>query len=125
MEAGVIVLTAFISPYSAARKRVRDMVEPNDFIEIYCDAPIEICESRDRKGFYRKARDGEIAEFTGISASYEAPATPDLTVHTGSACLDACVEQVIKKIVSCGICALQFDPVLESEAQKYREGSGS
>ena len=125
MEAGVVVLTAFISPYRADRKRVRDMVEHSDFIEIYCDAPIEICESRDIKGFYRKARAGEIAEFTGISAPYEAPATPDLTINTGSDNLDACVEQVIKKIVSRGICALQPDQLLESEAKKYCQESGS
>ncbi|MDH4329612.1 MAG: adenylyl-sulfate kinase, partial [Nitrospira sp.] len=64
MEAGVIVLTAFISPYRADRERVRGMVEQGDFIEIYCDAPIEVCEARDVKGMYKKARAGQIAEFT-------------------------------------------------------------
>lgn len=100
------MLTAFISPYRADRKRVRDMVDLSDFIEMYCDAPIKICETRDIKGLYKKPRAGEIAEFTGISAPYEAPTTPVLTVNTGSEDLDACVEQVITKIVSHGICAL-------------------
>jgi adenylylsulfate kinase len=68
MEAGVIVLTAFISPYRADRERVRGMVEHGDFSEIYCDTPIEICETRDVKGLYKKARAGEVSEFTGISS---------------------------------------------------------
>ena len=84
MEAGVIVLTAFISPFRADRERVRGMVEHGDFIEIYCDAPIEVCESRDVKGMYKKARAGQIAEFTGISSPYEAPENPELTVNTGN-----------------------------------------
>jgi adenylylsulfate kinase len=71
MEAGMIVLTAFISPYRVDRNRVRSMVEPDNFIEIYCDTPIEVCEIRDVKGLYKKARAGEIAEFTGISSPYE------------------------------------------------------
>ncbi|MEO7343515.1 MAG: adenylyl-sulfate kinase, partial [Methylotenera sp.] len=118
MEAGVIVLTAFISPYRADRKRVRDMFDGSDFIEIYCNAPIEICETRDIKGLYKKARSGQLAEFTGISAPYEAPKSPDLTINTGSASLDVCVEQVINEIMSRNICALQPDPMLESEAKK-------
>ncbi len=103
MEAGVIVLTAFISPYRADRERVRGMVEHGDFIEVYCDAPIEICETRDTKGLYQKARAGKIAEFTGISSPYEAPELPELTVNTGAAELDACVRQVIDEITQRGI----------------------
>lgn len=95
MEAGVIVLTAFISPYREDRKRVREMVDHSDFIEIYCDAPIDVCEARDVKGMYRKARAGQIAEFTGISSPYEAPEQPDLTVETGRWKLDECVRRVI------------------------------
>ena len=95
MEAGVIVLTAFISPYRGDRERVRGMVEHGDFIEIYCDTPLEICESRDVKGMYKKARAGEIAEFTGISSPYEAPKNPELAVKTGTLALDACVQRVI------------------------------
>jgi adenylylsulfate kinase len=103
MEAGVIVLTAFISPYYADRERVRGIVEQGDFIEIYCDAPIEICESRDVKGLYRKARSGQLAEFTGITSPYEAPGNCELVVHTGTAELDDCVRQVIDQMIQRGI----------------------
>ena len=103
MEAGVIVLTAFISPFRADRERVRGMVEPGDFIEIYCDAPIGVCESRDVKGMYKKARAGLIAEFTGISSPYEAPEDPELSVNTGTAELDDCVQQVIGEMVQRGL----------------------
>jgi adenylylsulfate kinase len=100
MEAGVIVLTAFISPYRADRERARNLIGDDDFIEIYCDASLEICEKRDIKGLYKKARTGEIVEFTGISAPYEAPLLPSITVDTGSARLDLCVKQVMKEIES-------------------------
>lgn len=106
MEAGVIVLIAFISPFRADRERVRSMVERGSFIEIYCNAPIEICESRDIKGIYKKARAGEIAEFTGISSPYEAPENPELTVNTDAVELDACVQQVIKELTDRGVCTL-------------------
>jgi adenylylsulfate kinase len=99
METGVIALTAFISPYRADRERVRGMVEHGDFIEIYCDSPIAVCESRDLKGLYKKARPGQIAEFTGISSPYEAPRNPELTVKTGEEELDACVQQVIAEMM--------------------------
>ena len=95
----MIVLTAFISPYRAYRERVRSMVAPGDFIEIYCNTPIEICETRDVKGLYKKVRAGEIAEFTGISAPYEAPETPELIVNTGKATLDACVQRVVSELI--------------------------
>jgi len=103
MEAGVIVLTAFISPYRADRERVRDMVEQGDFIEIYCDASIEVCEARDVKGMYKKARAGLISEFTGISSPYEVPKNPELTVNTGGTELEACVKQVIDDMVQRGL----------------------
>jgi len=103
MEAGVIVLTAFISPYRADRERVRGMVEHGDFIEIYCNAPIEICEARDVKGMYKKARAGQIAEFTGISSPYEAPENPELSVNTGKEELDDCVRQVISEMMQRGL----------------------
>lgn len=96
MEAGIIVLTAFISPYRADRDRVRSMAAPGDFLEIYCNSPVEICETRDVKGLYKKARAGQIQEFTGISSPYEVPLHPDLTVNTGSMDLDACVRQTLE-----------------------------
>jgi adenylylsulfate kinase len=106
MEAGVIVLTAFISPYRADRERVRGLVEQDDFIEIYCDTPIEICETRDVKGLYKKARAGDIGEFTGISSPYQVPESPELTVNTGTVSLAVCVQQVIEEITKRVACAL-------------------
>lgn len=103
MEAGVIVLTAFISPYRADRERVRGMVECGDFIEIYCDAPIEVCEARDVKGMYKKARAGQIAEFTGISSPYEAPENSEITVNTGRLELGDCVQRVIDELERRGL----------------------
>ena len=96
IEAGVITLTAFISPFRADRQRVRDLVPNGDFIEIFCDCPLEICEKRDVKGLYKRARAGDIKEFTGISSPYEEPEEPELVVKTGALLLEECVDQVIE-----------------------------
>jgi adenylylsulfate kinase len=93
-EAGVIVLTAFISPFREDRRRVRNLA-PEDFVEIHCDAEISVCEERDVKGLYKKARAGEIKDFTGISSPYEAPEQAELKVNTGSEPLAECVKQVL------------------------------
>jgi adenylylsulfate kinase len=82
-EAGVLNLTAFISPYRADRDRVRALMKPGDFIEVYVDCPLGVCEQRDVKGLYAKARAGKIPEFTGISAPYEAPEKPEIVLKTG------------------------------------------
>lgn len=95
VEAGVIVLTAFISPFRADRDRVRGIVPQGDFIEVFCDAPLDVCEQRDPKGLYKKARAGEIKEFTGISSPYEAPENAELTIDTGAHDLIACANQVV------------------------------
>lgn len=95
VEAGVIVLTAFISPFRVDRKSARKLFPHGDFIEIYCSAPIEVCEARDVKGIYQKARDGVIKDFTGISSPYEAPLKPELMVNTGEQTLDESVMQVL------------------------------
>ncbi len=95
VEAGVIALTAFISPFRSDRERVRGLVGAADFIEIYCRCPLEICEARDVKGLYRRARSGEIREFTGISSPYEPPEAPALVLDTGERGLDACVDDVM------------------------------
>jgi len=84
VEAGVIVLTAFISPMRKDRERVRSLFPHGDFIEIFCDAGLEVCEQRDPKGLYKRARAGEIAEFTGISSPYEPPVNPEIRCDTGS-----------------------------------------
>jgi adenylylsulfate kinase len=95
LEAGVIALTAFISPFAKDRHKVRELAGDGDFIEVYCRCPIEVCEQRDTKGLYRRARRGEIPEFTGISSPYEIPENPELTVATGEMPLEACVDQII------------------------------
>lgn len=102
-EAGVIALTAFISPYRADRERVRSLVAPEDFLEIYCRCPLEICEQRDVKGLYAKARQGLIKDFTGISSAYEAPENPDLLLDTGHLPLKECIEQVLALLKNRGI----------------------
>jgi adenylylsulfate kinase len=81
-DAGVIALTSFISPYRADRDAVRAIMAPGDFVEVFVDASLETCEGRDVKGLYQKARAGEIPEFTGISAPYEAPEKPELVLDT-------------------------------------------
>jgi len=103
VEAGVIALTAFISPFRADRLKVRNLTAPGEFIEIFCRCPIEVCEQRDVKGLYRRARAGEIRDFTGISSPYEEPENPELAVDTGSMPLDQCVDQVIGYLQDHGV----------------------
>ena len=102
-DAGVVVLTAFISPYREDRDRVRDILPEGEFIETLVDCPLEVCEERDVKGLYKKARAGEIPEFTGISAPYEAPLQPELVLKTAEQDLDSCVQSVIRHLRERGI----------------------
>lgn len=95
IEAGVIALTAFISPFRADRNKVRGLVDKDAFIEIYCSAPLEVCEQRDVKGLYAKARAGKIPDFTGISSPYEPPLNPELIIDTANLTLEKCVDQVV------------------------------
>lgn len=94
-EAGIIAMTAFISPYRADRNRVRELVGDGEFIEVFVDCPLSVLEERDPKGLYKKARAGEIAEFTGISAPYEAPENPELTIDTSKLSLKESAEMVV------------------------------
>lgn len=82
LDAGVIVLSAFISPFQADREQVRKIVGAENYIEVFVNAPIEVCEQRDVKGLYKKARAGEVKNFTGIDSPYETPVTPDITINT-------------------------------------------
>jgi adenylylsulfate kinase len=105
MEAGVIVMTAFISPFKKDRNLVRQLLLQSDFIEIYCKASLEACESRDVKGLYKRARAGEINNYTGIDSPYEAPENPELVVNTESESLEESIAKVIdflksKKIIN-------------------------
>ena len=83
VDAGLVVIAAFISPYAADRARVRSRFHKNQFYEIYLECPIEVCRQRDPKGLYRKAQEGLISKFTGVSDPYEPPSTPDLVIRTG------------------------------------------
>ncbi|MBF0284550.1 MAG: adenylyl-sulfate kinase [Magnetococcales bacterium] len=98
VDAGLIVLTAFISPFTADRQRARNLISPGDFIEVYCDASLAVCEQRDVKGLYRKARAGLIREFTGISSPYEPPSNPEIAVPSGLESVGACVARVLAAV---------------------------
>ena len=103
VEAGVITLTAFISPFRSDRAKVRSLLSDGDFIEVYCKAPIDVCELRDVKGLYAKARAGEISAFTGISSPYEEPEYPEIVAETGSQDIDHCVDRVITELKNRGV----------------------
>ena len=105
LEAGVIAITAFISPFKEDRNLVRQLFSQGDFIEIYCKASLEICESRDVKGLYKRARAGEIKSYTGIDSPYDVPDNPELTIDTEGESLEESVAKVIdflksKEIIS-------------------------
>jgi adenylylsulfate kinase len=104
IESGVIALTAFISPFQIDRQRVRMMVDhDNDFLEVYCRCPLEVCENRDVKGLYQRARKGEIADFTGISSPYEEPENAELIINTSELSIEESVAEVIKMLDSKGL----------------------
>lgn len=94
LEAGLMVMTAFISPFRKDRDLARSLVKAGDFIEIYCAADLVACETRDPKGLYKKARAGQIPEFTGITSPYEEPLAPELVLETGRMSVDESVEQL-------------------------------
>jgi len=95
MEAGLIIMTAFISPFREDRIAVRNLIPDGDFIEIYCKASLETCEQRDLKGFYKRARAGEIKNYTGIDSPYEEPENPELIIDTDKETLDESVSRIV------------------------------
>ena len=99
-DAGLVVLSAFVSPYRADRELVRDIVGADNFIEVFVNTPVQVCESRDVKGLYAKARAGEIKDLTGVSSPYEAPLNPSIVVDTSSTNLEDIVMQIYKVIKS-------------------------
>lgn len=105
-DAGLIVLTAFISPYRSDREKARKL-NPKNFIEVYVKCDIDICEQRDPKGLYKKARAGEIPEFTGISAPYEEPENPEIIVDTGQCSVDQAVNLLITYLIKQKIISLK------------------
>ncbi|MCL4377579.1 MAG: adenylyl-sulfate kinase [Actinobacteria bacterium] len=100
VDAGIITLCAFISPFKETRKKVRGLFESGEFIEVFIDAPLEVCEQRDTKGHYKKARSGEIREFTGISSPYEPPDNPEVHLDTAKVSIEKAVEIIINYLES-------------------------
>ena len=96
MEAGVITMTAFISPFEKDRNLIREILPKGDFIEIYCKASLEVCESRDVKGLYKRSRSGEIKNYTGIDSPYEPPSDPELVIDSGNELLEVSVTRIVK-----------------------------
>ncbi|UQB43278.1 adenylyl-sulfate kinase [Thiomicrospira microaerophila] len=94
-DAGLIVITAFISPFKADRDMVRALVKPDEFIEVFIDTPLSVCEQRDPKGLYKKARAGEIKDFTGIDSPYEAPEKPEICIVNDDILIEQAAQQVI------------------------------
>ena len=103
VEAGVITLTAFISPFKEDREKVRNLMPQGDFLEVFVDCSIEVCEKRDVKGMYKRARAGEILNFTGISSPYETPDDAELVIKTDSKTLEESVDEVMKMLIDRGI----------------------
>jgi len=103
LDSGIISLTAFISPLKADREQVKQIIGSENLIEVYCNCSLEICEERDVKGLYKKARAGEIKNYTGISSPYEAPANPDIELDTGTRPLRECVNAIINDLRERGI----------------------
>ncbi|HXT58077.1 MAG TPA: adenylyl-sulfate kinase [Pirellulales bacterium] len=101
-DAGIVTLTAFISPYRRDRDAVRASMPAGDFLEIFVDAPIEVCEARDPKGLYKKARAGELKGFTGIDDPYEAPEKPELVLNAGQKTAEALADEVIAFLTKIG-----------------------
>ncbi|WP_318503642.1 adenylyl-sulfate kinase [Bacillus sp. T3] len=100
VDGGQVVLTAFISPFIADRELVRNLLEEDEFIEVYVKCPLEECEKRDPKGLYDKARKGLIPDFTGIHSPYEEPQAPEIVVNTSESSVDECVDQIIQYLSS-------------------------
>lgn len=105
-DAGLLVLSAFISPFRADRQMVRELVEEGEFIEVFMDTPLEVCERRDPKGLYKKARRGEIRNFTGIDSAYERPDAPEVILNTA--------EQSVEEAVNCIIDYLETHQIIKS-----------
>ena len=100
MDAGIVVITAFISPFRAERDMARSLIGSEDFMEVFVDTPLDVAESRDPKGLYQKARRGALPNFTGIDSDYQAPTAPDLTLDAASLTVDQCAQTLAQAISS-------------------------
>ncbi|QBG34335.1 adenylyl-sulfate kinase [Litorilituus sediminis] len=102
LDAGLIVSTAFISPFASDRALAKEKIAAGEFIEVYIDTPIAVCEQRDPKGLYKKARAGEIKDFTGIDSDYDVPETPQIHVKTDQQSVEQCAEQIVNHLIEQG-----------------------
>src|SRR6202012_6065971 len=102
-DAGLIVITAFISPFRAERQMVRDMMQPGEFFEIHVDTPLALAERRDVKGLYKKARAGQLKHFTGIDSPYEAPEAPEIRLDTTTLTPEAATEAIVQRLREQGV----------------------
>lgn len=98
LDAGLVVLSAFISPFQSDRDQVRNIVGEENYVEVFVDAPLELCEQRDVKGLYKKARAGEVKNFTGIDSPYEVPQHPDIVIETGKLSVDESISRLLRYI---------------------------
>jgi adenylylsulfate kinase len=112
VDAGIIAVTAFISPLRNQRRGVRALVGPGDFIEVFCRCPLPVCEKRDPKGLYRRARAGQIPDFTGISSPYEDPEHPELALDTAKLEVKECVNMIVTLLVERGVIPVPNAPAL-------------
>ena len=112
VDAGIIAVTAFISPLRNQRRGVRALVGPGDFIEVFCRCPLLVCEKRDPKGLYRRARAGQIPDFTGISSPYEDPEHPELALDTATLEVKECVNMIVTLLVERGVIPVPNAPAL-------------
>ena len=99
LDAGIVVLSAFISPFKADRDKVKNLVGAENYVEVFVDAPMELCEQRDVKGLYKKARAGEVRNFTGIHARYEVPEHPDIRIPTDSLSVEESIEKLLRVVL--------------------------
>ena len=106
VDAGLIVIVAFISPYRSDRRMVRRLLDEGEFIEAFVDTPLAVCEDRDPKGLYKKARAGEVPNFTGIDAEYQPPEQPELTLDTVAMSAEQCTQKVLEHLQAAGVLAL-------------------
>ena len=113
VDAGMIVLSAFISPFRTERRMVRDLVNEMEFVEVYMGTPLSTCEERDPKGLYQKARKGEIKNFTGIDSEYEVPENPEVVLDTSTMSVEDCADAVIEYLKEKGYLPAVKDTLLE------------
>ena len=99
IDCGIITICSFISPTNEIRQMAKNIIGGNDFIEVYLSTPIEVCEQRDTKGLYKRARTGEIAEFTGVSAPFDIPENPDIEIDTNGRSVRECVDEIFEGII--------------------------